>query len=200
MVSQPSWLIEAFIRLIEFGNRWGTVGGFLFRSQEHIFRRIEIIVISLTLITTAVLFSIHLFPLAIGAIISVVLFQRIFEYGIVYSRNFILQRGRVFSHFPRPETLNQWIILMFLINLFQVLLVFAVWYRFLSIVNPVSFSQPLSALDSFYFSVVTFFTIGFGDIVPLTRFAKLLVIFEGLLAFYTVVIVINGFLRLKEKS
>ncbi|MFZ7134673.1 MAG: potassium channel family protein [Eubacteriales bacterium] len=44
-------------------------------------------------------------------------------------------------------------------------------------------STLLSFLDCFYFSTVTFFTLGFGDIRPITNFTKILVIIQEFLSF-----------------
>ena len=46
------------------------------------------------------------------------------------------------------------------------------------------------AFDFFYFSVVTFATIGYGDIVPIAAEAKLLVLFEIASSFIMITFVI----------
>lgn len=52
--------------------------------------------------------------------------------------------------------------------------VFARSYRILSVVDPAMFSQELNPLDSYYYAVTVFSTVGFGDIVPKLNMAKLL--------------------------
>ena len=44
--------------------------------------------------------------------------------------------------------------------------VFARSYRILSVVDPAMFSQELNPLDSYYYAVTVFSTVGFGDIAP----------------------------------
>jgi hypothetical protein len=52
---------------------------------------------------------------------------------------------------------------------------FAVSYQQLSAAGPEAFTQPLSRLDAFYFTVTIFTTVGFGDIAPVSGPARLLV-------------------------
>jgi hypothetical protein len=44
----------------------------------------------------------------------------------------------------------------------------------------------MESMDSIYFAITTHTTAGFGDIYPITRRAKLLVIFHLLLVFFTI--------------
>ena len=53
-----------------------------------------------------------------------------------------------------------------------------------------TFSNNPSSFDLFYYTIVTFTTIGFGDIIPLTVLAKLMVIIISI----TSVICLTGFL------
>jgi hypothetical protein len=52
--------------------------------------------------------------------------------------------------------------------------------------------------DFFYFSVLTFTTTGFGDIIPITKTAKALVTMEVMVAFITTIIVISNFVHIKD--
>jgi hypothetical protein len=85
---------------------------------------------------------------------------------------------------------------MFSLNVFQLLLIFAVWYQMISLVNPNAFSHPLHILDSLYFSFVTFVTVGYGDIFPISILAKIVTMGQMILTFYTLVIVVNGLISL----
>jgi hypothetical protein len=52
------------------------------------------------------------------------------------------------------------------------LVVFATSYFVMGRTEPANFSEPLSRLDSAYFTVTVFATVGFGDIVPKTEVAR----------------------------
>ncbi len=195
-MSQSTFLTKFFSGAIEFGNKYFTASGLLFSKDKNVFAKVEILTMFLTFLSLAVLFKIGDLSFGWGLFLCVLLSQRILEYIIVYSRNFILGRGRVFTDFPDNNSRGQWLIIMFLINLLGVVLSFAVWYRFLSVNFVGSFSQNIGTLDSFYMSMVTFFTLGFGDIVPVAWVPKILASFESFLSFYTFLIVVNGLISI----
>ncbi|MGH3794345.1 MAG: potassium channel family protein [Pseudonocardiaceae bacterium] len=56
------------------------------------------------------------------------------------------------------------------------LLIFASTYLVLADNQATSFTEPLSRTDSLYFTVTVFSTVGFGDIVPRTEIARLVVL------------------------
>ena len=62
-------------------------------------------------------------------------------------------------------------VLAFALALFLVL--FAGIYLSLSASDPGNFSEPLSRISSLYFTVVTFGTVGFGDITPTSDLGRL---------------------------
>jgi voltage-gated potassium channel len=55
------------------------------------------------------------------------------------------------------------------------LLLFAATYFVMGGADPASFSERLTRIDAFYFTVTVFATVGFGDIVPHTEAAKVVV-------------------------
>lgn len=61
------------------------------------------------------------------------------------------------------------------------LLLFASTYFMLSFQMPTTFNESLGRTDSLYFTVTTFATVGFGDIVPRTDAVRLLVTVQILL-------------------
>jgi hypothetical protein len=200
--SAPSFIVRAFTSSIEFSARWLTVSGLFFKKNRNIFMKIEVMMLTFTVLSIFLLFIIDKISYAAGLVISIFLIQRVFEYFVVYSRNFILNRGRVFTNFPNEVSLGEWLILMFFVNMIQVMLVFATWYRFISFHSPQSFSvgEPLGVLDSLYFGTVTFFTVGFGDIVPMMPLTKILAMLQIGLTFYTIVIVINGLISIHFRN
>jgi len=187
-----SIIIDLFAQVIEIGNRWLTFSGLFFRNDKNVFRKIEFLTIFFTLLSGFVLLIIGELPIITATIIAILLGQRVVEFMTVYTRNFVFNRGRIFTHFKDSNKRGQWLILMFTLNIIQINLIFAVWYRLITTINSEAFSQSLSILDSFYFSIVTFLTIGYGDVIPVTASAKLIVIFQSVLTFYTLFIVING--------
>lgn len=60
------------------------------------------------------------------------------------------------------------------------IIVFATAYFATAQSNPASFSQRLNRTDSLYFTVTTFSSVGFGDIVPLTQAARIMVMVQML--------------------
>ena len=62
-----------------------------------------------------------------------------------------------------------------------VLIVFAFTYLSLSHVQPKSFSEPLNHVRAIYFVITVISTVGFGDIVPKTDAAMILVSFQIML-------------------
>jgi hypothetical protein len=71
-----------------------------------------------------------------------------------------------------------------------IVLVFASLYFTLSIQTAKSFNVRLNILDSVYFSVVTMATVGFGDILPVSAWAKLLCMGQILFGYIYMVIVL----------
>jgi voltage-gated potassium channel len=57
-------------------------------------------------------------------------------------------------------------------------LLFSATYFVTGQLAPSNFSEPLNRIDSLYFTVTVFATVGFGDITPKTDAARLLVTFQ----------------------
>jgi hypothetical protein len=77
-----------------------------------------------------------------------------------------------------------------LLFLFFAIMSFGCGYTALSKIDPLFFNQPLDWIDGLYFSVVTIATVGYGDLVPLGKLARLTTISEiflGIWFFVTVV-------------
>jgi hypothetical protein len=82
----------------------------------------------------------------------------------------------------------------------QIIFIFAIWYQLISFLNPEAFSQQLFALNSLYYSFITFVTVGYGDIFAKSSLAQLVVISQMAFTFYTLVIVVNGLISVHFKN
>ncbi len=74
-------------------------------------------------------------------------------------------------------------------------LLWATGYTLLGKINPKSFGfaapgQTMDGFEAFYFSFVTLSTIGYGDIAPLTRVAKMLCIMEAVTGMFYVAVLV----------
>jgi voltage-gated potassium channel len=68
------------------------------------------------------------------------------------------------------------------VSLVSFLCLFALLHLSLATTDPSAFTEPLGRIDALYFTVTTFATVGFGDIVPVTRLARTLVMVQMLLS------------------
>jgi hypothetical protein len=196
---RQSMLLTAFSRGIEWGSQWLTLSRWALRSDQDIFIKLEFLMLAVTAFCASVVFYVHQLPQWAFIAISALFVQRIIEFFVIYSRNFILNRGRIYSHFHDERIRGQWLLLMFSMNILQIIFIFAAWYRYLSL-GGADFSQVLNVVDSIYFSTNTFIMVGLGDIFPLSSSAKILVIIQNILTFYTLVVVLNGLISMHFKS
>lgn len=189
-------LVDSYRECIEYANRHFTLSKYLIRGDHDVFYRIEKMMLWVMLFCMTILLTIHLMPRWLAISIAVILFQRIVEFIVVYSRNFIFGLGRIFTDFRDAQRQGEWLIMMFSLNIIQVIIVFSIWYRLIALINPGAFFGEMTVLNSVYFSVVTFLTVGYGDILPISSLAKILVLMQNVLTFYTLVIVVNGLISI----
>ena len=71
------------------------------------------------------------------------------------------------------------------------ILLFATSYYLMERANATTFAQPLSRIDSMYFSVAVFTTVGFGDIAAKTQAARVVVTFQMILNLVIVGVVLR---------
>ncbi len=196
-VRNKSILVEGFSNLIEAANKHFTLSKwFIGKDEKEVFYQIEKMMLLIMVLSIAALLTLHLMPKWLVSLICILLIQRVIEFLVVYSRNFIFGRGRIFTDFRDPGQRGEWLIMMFSVNVLQIAIIFSIWYRSISLLNQAAFSQALTVLDSFYFSIVTSLTVGYGDIIPLCALSKTLVMIQSALTFYTLVIVINGLISI----
>lgn len=195
-IRHRSILVRNYRNFIDFANKHFTLSKYIIKGDKDIFYRIERMMLVILAISIIVLFTLHLMPQWLAILLAVLFAQRVFEFIIVYSRNFIFHRGRVFTDFKDPQQQGEWLIMTFSLNILQVVLVFSIWYRLIALINPGAFLGDMSILNSVYFSVVTFLTVGYGDIIAISTLPKILVIIQTVLTFYTLVIVVNGLISI----
>jgi voltage-gated potassium channel len=80
------------------------------------------------------------------------------------------------SHVPRLQAIQAIAVILPLL-----LLVFAAIYVAIETNRPGSFTEPLSRIDSLYFTVTVFSTVGFGDITPVSEAARLVAVAQMIL-------------------
>lgn len=197
---EKSFIINVFSNFIEWGNNNLTLSHWFFNKNKNIFIKLELMMVIISFICVLFLIFIRDLPIWVGVIVSILLTQRVLEFFIVYSRNFIFNRGRVFLYFKDSQKSGQWLITMFGLNVIQILFIFAIWYQMISSFNPEAFSQQLFALNSLYYSFTTFVTVGYGDIFAKSSLAQLVVISQMAFTFYTLVIVVNGLISVHFKN
>ena len=103
---------------------------------------------------------------------------------------------------------NMWtVFLSYIIFIFCVLLLFSSGYRYMECSSQFSpsmiGSDSLKSEDFFYFSAITFFTVGYGDVCPI-GWNKQVAIFNAFVGVFIntilMVVVISAYLKRKEMS
>jgi hypothetical protein len=64
-------------------------------------------------------------------------------------------------------------------------------YRNLSLCDPASFNAPLSTIDALYFSLTTLTTVGYGDLVPRSQTARIIVSTQLLLTIVFAIVIVG---------
>ena len=80
-------------------------------------------------------------------------------------------------------------VILSIINYIEIILLFAIYYN--SSIAHLNISSSLTGVEGLYFSVVTQFTVGFGDIYPKNGMTKLVVVAHCTIAWFMSIIVIS---------
>lgn len=101
-------------------------------------------------------------------------------------------------------TYNKFLVII-MTNILLIVVSFAVDYSCLQEIDPQSFSglsmsQSVDGVifDLSYFSMLSFTSVAYGDIVPVTKAAKVLTLLEVGVAYITTIIIISNFVQIKE--
>jgi hypothetical protein len=101
-------------------------------------------------------------------------------------------------------TYNKFLIVI-MTNILLIVVSFAVDYSCLQEIDPKSFSglstdQSLDGVifDLSYFSMLSFTSVAYGDIVPVSKAAKMLTLLQVGVAYITTIIIISNFVQIKE--
>ena len=95
------------------------------------------------------------------------------NFGKTFSKKSLNWFNKMIKWFDEPHE-------KFLFNI-ALIFIFTIIYKILDIIDSDSFSKRLSVYDSFYFSSISTFTIGYGDITPKSKIAKLAVILNTMI-------------------
>lgn len=66
--------------------------------------------------------------------------------------------------------------------------------------NPHAFTNKPTNFDLFYFTLITFTTVGYGDIIPITGLAKIVTMFIAVTSVICISIFISSILSHKDLS
>lgn len=92
------------------------------------------------------------------------------------------------DYLQRPRSYKRSVKLLF-INYIEIIIAFAVLYSLFD----GGFNKIMSWYDYIYFSTITINTIGYGDITPILKWTKLLVVFQSIIGMIFIVLFINIF-------
>lgn len=125
---------------------------------------------------------------------------RIFEI-VIYHINVLLFDQYRLEKVGRPYFLGSYrrIVILLLLNYFEVLFWFALFYRNFDFVFKSKNIQLNSFCGSSYFSLVTMSTLGYGDITPIKPLGQILSIVQTLIGIFMVLLIIARFISLLPK-
>lgn len=133
------------------------------------------------------------FPIVLAVGLLILIFVEIFKGAGVEQETEYEQNGKYYRDFEFKSSISSiFVLLAFLsLGLASYIAGFASVYLSLFRNSIQNFNQPLSSISGIYFSIVTFATVGFGDIFPLSALAKMVVSIQIMMSFFLVGIVLT---------
>ncbi len=119
---------------------------------------------------------------------------------------FLAHNFKSIRNIQGKERIYRSFITLMSIHILLIVLSFAIDYFILYQIYPESFTGILAAnqqnafVEFLYFSLVTFTTTGFGDIVPRMNEARILISMEIILAFISIIFIISNFGNLLDPA
>jgi hypothetical protein len=101
--------------------------------------------------------------------------------------------GALLHHFDRAPRVTSDTIAEAFISYFVIVIAFAQLYRVADYLLPNAFSPPISDLDVgglLYFSMVTLSGVGYGDIVPMNQFVRIIAGLESISGIFYIAVVV----------
>lgn len=173
------------------------IRGFIQKTEDKNFR-VDFIIsyfLIMTYLTTLILFPTEFKKLSyflfIGVILSYLLNMRMMFKIMTNPKNIKSMKEENIS-FSRIIVAAILILMMVLIDLFLLVVI-------LNSLNPSSFSNVDGLFSMFYYTMITFSTIGYGDIVPLTIPARIVAITISLTSVICITIFLSSVLSYREK-
>lgn len=91
------------------------------------------------------------------------------------------------------------IIMLLLFNYLEILVWFALFYRYLHFMFKSKHILLSSLGGSLYFSLVTMSTLGYGDITPVKSFGQILIVVQTLIGLFMVLVILARFISILPK-
>lgn len=173
------------------------IQGFIRKTEDKNFR-IDFIIsyfLITTYLTTLIIFPSEFEKLAyillVGVILSYFLNMRMMFKIMMNPKNIKSMKEENIS-FSRIIVAAILILIMIIIDLFLLVVIF-------NTINPTSFSNINGLFSMFYYTIITFTTIGYGDIVPLTIAARVIAIIISITSTICITIFLSSVLSYREK-
>lgn len=173
------------------------IQGFIRKTEDKNFRTDFIISYFLitSYLTTLIIFPNEfrelVYILLIGVILSYILNMRMIFKIMLNPKNIKSMKEENIS-FSRIIVAAIIILIMIIIDLFLLVVIF-------DTIDPSSFSNINGLFSMFYYTIITFSTIGYGDIVPLTIAARTIAIIISITSIICITIFLSSVLSYREK-